>query len=100
MNVRTGKAGWHKRIQRNYSTATKKSRLTDEIELNEDAVDKVHSAAKGVILKRKAATIAVPMFGSSSSRFADESASAPSHGTTAPDGQGLKSGVWRLKFEC
>eukprot|EP00434_Breviolum_minutum_P041374 symbB.v1.2.036804.t1/scaffold5282.1/size28957/1 len=88
VNVRTGKAGWHKRIHRNYNAATKRSRLTDEVELNEEAVDKVHSAAKSVVLKRKAATIAVPMFGSSSSRFADEPAIAQSHSSVATDGQG------------
>ena len=56
----TGKAGWHKRINRDFNSVSKRTKLTDDVEISEGAVDKVHAAAKGVVLKRKAATIALP----------------------------------------
>ena len=56
----TGKAGWFKRINRDYNTASKRSKLTDDHEICEDATDKIHAAAKNVVLKRKQASVAIP----------------------------------------
>lgn len=56
----TGKAGWHKRIHRDYNTVAKKTTLTDDIEICEDATNKIHTAAKSIVLKRKAATLSLP----------------------------------------
>ena len=60
VNVLTGKAGWHKRINRDFNSLSKRTKLTDDVEISEGAVDKIHTAAKNVVLKRKAATVALP----------------------------------------
>ena len=56
----TGKSGWFKRINRDYNTASKRSKLTDDHEICEDATDKIHAAAKNVVLKRKQHSVAIP----------------------------------------
>lgn len=56
----TGKAGWHRRIHRDYHAVAKRTELTDDIEIDEGATSKIHNAAKNVVLKRKLATIAMP----------------------------------------
>lgn len=55
VNVRTGKSGWHKRVNRNLKTVTREATLTDGVEIDpsRDAVGKIHAAAKAAVLKRK-----------------------------------------------
>ena len=57
MNVQTGKSGWHKRIHRDYNAVAKRTKLTDDITICEDANAKILNAAKSVILKKKKATV-------------------------------------------
>ena len=101
----TGEEGWYKRINRDIQSMQKRSRLTDELEINEEATGKIHAAAKAVALKRKAATISLPnpnlaSSSSSSSRpaeFPPEWSSVPSSSRTddAPH-----EGQFSLKNVC
>lgn len=52
--MRTGKSGWHKRINRNYRSVTREAQHNDDYEVDPDALTKMHAAAKSAVLKRKA----------------------------------------------
>ena len=34
----TGKAGWHKRINRDYNSVSKRTKLTDDVEISDGAI--------------------------------------------------------------
>ena len=54
VNVRTGMAGWHKRINKNYKSVARTAQLNDQVTLDpsRDAVGIMHTAAKKAILRR------------------------------------------------
>ena len=54
MNVRTGREGWYKRINRNVKSVTKQAMLTDEYELDpsRDVASIMFGAAKASVLHR------------------------------------------------
>ena len=53
VNVRTGMAGWHKRINRNFRQVAREATLNDEIQLdpNRDALGHMQRAARKTVLK-------------------------------------------------
>lgn len=55
VNVRAGKLGWRKRINRSVKAVTREATLTDDVDIGgaRDAIGKIHAAAKGAVLKRK-----------------------------------------------
>ena len=52
--MRTGVAGWHKRINRNYRNVTRSAQLNDGITLdpNRDAIGLMHQAARKAVINR------------------------------------------------
>ncbi|CAK9068560.1 Uncharacterized protein SCF082_LOCUS34499 [Durusdinium trenchii] len=54
VNVRTGKAGWLKRIGRNFKSVIREAQLTDDVTIdpNRDVAGMMHAAARANVLNR------------------------------------------------
>ena len=57
VNIRTGKEGWFKRVNKNTRAVTRDSQLNDDITVDADATQKMFTAAKNQVLKKPKAIV-------------------------------------------
>ena len=79
VNVLTGRAGWHKRINKTSTSMARTAELTDKHSIDPTgvAVDKMQAAAKKLLFKKHTPVAEIPMC-----QFASATSGAPDKATT------------------